>query len=156
MIERRKHIVDVIFVLALVCVFAVSALGVVILGTDIYKKTAASMEENYGLRTSLLYLAEKVRQNDHQGGIRLDSVEGRDALVLPVEIDGERYETWIFAINGNLREVMMLEGTSAQPNDGQAIMELEALDLTFEDGLLTIEVTDPGGGTSSILLSPRC
>ena len=53
--NENRHMVDVLFVLSLFCVFAFSALMLVIIGADVYKKTAAHMDTNYASRISYAY-----------------------------------------------------------------------------------------------------
>ena len=55
--RNQKHFIDVLFTLGLLCVFAASALAVVLIGAHVYKTTAADMDANYTTRTSLSYIA---------------------------------------------------------------------------------------------------
>ena len=62
--NQEKHfIVDILFVLALFGVFAVSALALVTIGADVYQHTVEDMGVNYESRTAVSYILEKVRQN---------------------------------------------------------------------------------------------
>ena len=74
--QERKHIVDVLFVLALFVVFTLSALVLVILGANVYRQTVRYMDENYNARTAYSYLTEKVRQNDLYDSISIGELEG--------------------------------------------------------------------------------
>lgn len=47
----RRSFVDVLFTLALFCVFCASALAVVVIGADVYTSTARSMDDNFSTRT---------------------------------------------------------------------------------------------------------
>ena len=57
---QKGHVVDFLFTLALFCVFAASALMVVVIGANVYRQTVRGMDSNYDSRTSLTYLTEKV------------------------------------------------------------------------------------------------
>ena len=70
--QRQNHFIDVLFTLGLLCVFAASALAVVLIGAHVYQSTAADMDANYTTRTSLSYVAEKVRQHNESGSISLE------------------------------------------------------------------------------------
>lgn len=63
MIKQKNHVVDLLFSLALFCVFAASALTIVIMGADVYQKSVNDMNRNSTIRTSLSYLSEKIHQN---------------------------------------------------------------------------------------------
>lgn len=147
---------DVLFTLALFCVFAATALIAVILGADIYSNTVSSMNRNYNTRTSISYLAEKVRQGDTAGGVATANVNGQDALVLTQLLDGKPYETWIYTGDGELREVMVASGIEVKPQDGQAIMPIGSLELQQNGALLTMTATDPQGEVSRLVLRTRC
>ena len=70
--NQEKHfIVDILFVLALFGVFAVSALALVTIGADVYQHTVEDMSVNYESRTAVSYILEKVRQNDTADSISL-------------------------------------------------------------------------------------
>lgn len=154
--QERGHLVDVLFTLALFCVFAATALIAVILGADIYSNTVSSMNRNYNTRTSISYLAEKVRQGDTAGGIATAQVNGQDALVLTQMLDGKQYETWIYTGDGELREVMVASGMEVKPQDGQSIMPIASLELQQNGALLTMTATDPQGEVSRLVLRTRC
>lgn len=79
---QKGHVVDFLFTLALFCVFAASALMVVVIGANVYRQTVRGMDSNYDSRTSLTYLTEKVRQNDAANAVTIRSVGDSPALVL--------------------------------------------------------------------------
>ena len=88
-LEQEKHfIVDILFVLALFGVFAVSALALVTIGADVYQHTVEDMGVNYESRTAVSYIMEKVRQNDTADSIFLTDLENVPALCMLSEIDG--------------------------------------------------------------------
>ena len=86
---QKGHVVDFLFTLALFCVFAASALMVVVIGANVYRQTVRGMDSNYDSRTSLTYLTEKVRQNDAANAVTIRSVGDSPALVLSQQA-GER------------------------------------------------------------------
>lgn len=92
--QERRFIVDVLFVLALFGVFAVSALVLVTIGADVYQHTVQDMNSNYETRTAVSYITEKVRQNDlttadRESGVSLTTLDGQPALMLAQDIDDE-------------------------------------------------------------------
>ena len=88
--KQEKHfIVDILFVLALFGVFAVSALALVTIGADVYQHTVEDMGVNYESRTAVSYIMEKVRQNDTADSIFLTDLENVPALCMLSEIDEE-------------------------------------------------------------------
>lgn len=155
--QERGHVIDLLFTLALFCVFAASSFLVVLMGANLYKQTVTQMTQNYNTRTSLSYLAEKIRQNDITDGIRIGEVEGATALILEQKVGESTYQTWIYSSGGELREVMVAQGTKVKAADGQPIMELAHLQVDRSpEGLLSLTTIDPDGTVSTLKLSLRC
>jgi hypothetical protein len=154
--EQKHHVVDLLFSLSLFCVFAATALMLVMMGANVYQKTVDDMSHNYDTRTSLSYLSEKIRQADALDAISADSLNGEPALVLSQTIDGELYETWVYAFEGQLYEVMIPAQMPLEPENGQPIMEIDSFSVDFQDRLVRLSVTGCDGTTSSVCISPRC
>lgn len=151
---EKKHTINLVFTIALLGIFALSALFVAVLGAQVYGRTAEKMDENYSSRTSLVYITEKIRQCPGKD-ISIEDVEGNQALVLTQEIDGAKYESWIFEADHKLREVMVPAGTPVSAIDGQAIMDVNLFSLGLEDDLLKIIVFDKNGGENTVMISVR-
>jgi hypothetical protein len=128
----KRHSLDLVVVIALFLVYATCALLLCIIGAEVYRETAATMSQNYDQRTSVLYVAERIRQNDVEGAVRTDSVEGSDALVLVEQRSGRGFETWIFVKGGMLYEGLFEPGDEIDPELCQAIMPLSRLTLSTE------------------------
>lgn len=163
--QERRFIVDVLFVLALFGVFAVSALVLVTIGADVYRHTVQDMSRNYDARTAIAYMTEKVRQNntllsDGTPAVTLSSVSGEPALVLTEEVDGQAYDTCLYYHDGYLKELYMRRGAylgEDMLDAGQNILELS--DLTFEtvsQNLLSVTMTTSDGKERQLFLSVRC
>ncbi|MEG1821291.1 MAG: DUF4860 domain-containing protein [Clostridiales bacterium] len=147
-----KHTGDVFFTVLLFLLFALTGFGVVAMGANVYRHTAENMTLNYDTRTSVFYISEKVRQAP--GAITLGKCGNLEGLIIDESYDGKPYETWIFCGNGKLREVTVAQGEKIEPNDGQAIMDIEDLSLKINNNILTIDVAVAKGHTceSKILL----
>ncbi len=144
--KKQGHIVDVLFVLCLFALYTVSILVLCIVAINIYTKGVEMSEQNYNVRTSVLYLTEKTRQNNTTGGIRVDEVAGKDALVLIQYIEGKAYETWIYTEDGTLNEILVPEGTEIIPYIGQPVMNITDMTLEItEEKLLLIKIIDDKG-----------
>ena len=152
--RRGGHIVDLLFTLALLCVFAASSLMVVMIGANVYKGTVRGMDRNYDMRTSLSYISEKIRQNDVAGGVFVSELEGQNALVLVQDISGSVYETWIYSDAGALKELLVKQG-SATREAGREIMKLQSFTAELVDGTLSLYVTASDGSTAELMQSLR-
>lgn len=150
----KKHSFNIVFTLALLGIFALSALFVAVLGAQVYGRTAEQMDDNYNARTSLVYITEKIRQCPSKN-VSIDEVDGKQALVLNQDIDGKKYESWIFSANGKLKETTVLKGEEVKPEGGQEIMDLNDFSLTLTGDLMKIVVFDQSGNEDSVIISIR-
>ncbi len=152
----RRHITDIIFLLSLLCVFAVTAVFVVIFGADVYKGISQRMQDNGNMRSSITYLSEKVRQND-SGGVRLGAVGQSDALILDRTEDGRDYCTWIYAADGWLYEAVVPAAGVVAPGDGQKVTQLALFELdVLDSGLIEITAAGADGEAVTSAVRPRC
>lgn len=155
--QEKRHIVDILFVLALFGVFAFSALVLVILGANVYKQTVSSMSQNFDSRTASSYIIEKVRQNDIYDSIYIDSLEGVNALVLTQESSGSLYNTYIYYHDGELKELFTSVDKAIGSNtleSGTTIMELNDFDLSYiNEQLLSITLTTADEESKTLYIS---
>jgi hypothetical protein len=158
----RHRISDLLLVLLLFAVYAAGAMMLAAIGSDTYRRTSQVMEEDYNLRTGVLYIAEKVRQNDVGGGVRLASeseaviADAGDALVLTEQSTGRGFETWIFVNSGNLCEVTIASGEVPELAQAQVIMPMQAMRLSnFAPGLLQVDLITSDNLESSITLNVK-
>ena len=79
---KRRHMIDLLFPIALFFVFALSALTLILLAARIYQSTTANSSLQYTSRTGLAYISEKIHQNDEDGAVYLGNFDGQDAVIL--------------------------------------------------------------------------
>lgn len=150
--SSKKHMIDILFIVILTGAFAISAIILVVLGSNVYKETVSSNREAYDLRTSSLYFYEKIRQADSKDQIRIDTLKtGTPALVLSQKKGQQAYasETWIFLSDGQLREATVKEGMPITHKFGQPVLTLKQLEfIVISPHLLQIQSTSEGGTRS--------
>lgn len=146
--ENRRRSIDNIFILVLAGIFLLTSVALVVLGADIYKKTASANQDAYQIRTASLYFDQKIHSADASGAVELSSLEsGQQALVLK---EGD-YETWIFLAGGQLREATVRIGTTVTESFGQPVLELDSLEFSpLKNDLLRITAVSPQGKTSQV------
>jgi hypothetical protein len=155
-VERRGHLTDVLFLLALFGVLAASALFVVTTGANVYRQTVTRMDDHFNLRTPLAYAAAKIRQCDASGAVYTAELGGETALVLEQVFGETVYQTWIYYHEGSIKEVMLEKGAELQPAYGLAIMETPGFYVEqTETGLLRFTALDASGGEMTLTLSLR-
>ncbi len=159
--KQEKHfIVDILFVLALFGIFAVSALALVTIGADVYQHTVEDMGVNYESRTAVSYIMEKVRQNDTADSISLTTLEGTQALCMLSEIDEDTYCTYLYLYDGHLKELFMREGASLGGQvlpAGTDIMELQELSFSYAaNDLIRVSLRTASGEAHTFYVHVHC
>ena len=113
--NQQKHIIDTLFVIALFCLFALSAIFLITIGANIYGKTVNNMEDNFNSRTALAYITEKVRQSDNADSISAGTFQECPALVITSRIEDTEYLTYLYEYNGYIKEIMVRKGMTLDP-----------------------------------------
>lgn len=139
-------------VLALAALFFVLATGSALLGSGVYRRTAAEGTATGTRRTALAYLANQIRRADEAGGISVGVFGDSDALYLT---EGD-YVTCVYCFDGSLRELYAERGSGFSPEDGTALLPLGGLRIGTDDARLTFTVTDGDGASAGLILTPRC
>lgn len=129
--ERRRS-ADTVFALTLLTLFAVLALFLVLIGGNAYRSTVTAMERNNRLRTTVSYVANKVRACGREA--ELKTADGVEMLVLR-ESD---YVTYIYDYNGALCELYCAADDPFSPENGEALTECAGVSFAERDGVLTI------------------
>lgn len=153
---RRKHMIDLLFPVALFFVFALSAVTLILLAAGIYRSTTENSSLQYTARTGLAYLSEKIHQSDEDGGVYLGTLDGQEALVLEQRFGEETYRTYIYVQEEQLKELFIRDGVEASADSGRTILEVR--DFTMEqisDRLFRFECTDREDRSSAAVIGVR-
>lgn len=146
---RRKHMIDLLFPIALFLVLAASSLFLVILAANVYRKSVAWEESNYGSRTCLSYVTEKIRQSDTDGDVETGTFDGIPCLILRQNFGDQAYATYLYSYEGQLCELFVQEGVDVHASDGQRILEVNNFNITEQEkGIFKISCSDENGKES--------
>lgn len=147
--QRSEHMVQSLFMITLLGLFFICAVGVIAMGASVYQKTSAESSTDYQVRTSLTYIAEKARQCDQGGGLAIGTLDdGTQALLLPASYGGTAYVTYIYAYEGTLRELFVKNDSPTQANAGSVIMNITEMELTEMENASDSDTSDLDSGTS--------
>lgn len=143
--RQEHHIIDILFVIALFCIFAMSAIFLISIGANIYGKTVSHMETNFSGRTSFAYITEKIRQADKEGAVSVGEFEGSPALLITETINGTDYITYLYEYDGYLKELMVRRDTPLSKAAGQDILAVSEFSLNrINNKLFSFTIaTDP-------------
>ncbi|MCR4764512.1 MAG: DUF4860 domain-containing protein [Lachnospiraceae bacterium] len=154
--RKERHVVDLLFVIALLFLFAFSAIMLIALGADVYQKNVDTTQINYDRRTASAYLIQKVRQADAEGSVRTDTLNGTPALVLTKHVGDRDYATWLYLFDGSLREQLLRADMTPDPAAGQEILPLHAMEAEMTDAhLLSVHLELASGESEDFCLGIR-
>ena len=122
-------------------------LVVLLTGADAYRRLTERDQAAYERRTGVQYIATRVRQADHAGGVAVEDFGGADALILGAD---ETYAARVYCYDGWLMELLCERGWELEPQNGQTITKAQSLTVEEpEPGLLHLCYTGADGGLST-------
>ena len=143
-IKREKGLVHTVCVLAVICMFGISAMMLGSVGASVYKNIAERNLNSVELRTSLSYVKTKINQYDEVGRIAVEERDGLKMLILSEEVQGEIFDTAVYFNKGKLYEITGARGMKFKPDDGFAILNVDSFDISENNGLIKLVTTDDG------------
>ena len=149
---RIHYHLDGLIALLLFGVFAVCVLAVLLTGASAYQRLTQRDMAAYDSRVCIQYIAARVRQADRDNGVSVEPFGGRDALILTEE---GGYATYVYWHEGYLMELYTSVDGDLAPEDGEKLMASGGLELSLEDGLLTVDITQRTGEQDTLCLSLR-
>ncbi len=153
--HTQKHSVDSLFSFLLFGLFVLFLLLLLLFSAQLYQSSVRSLDENQNLHTAASYLVTKFHQHDSSDQAFTADYEGLNALCFTDTLDDTPCSTYIYLLDGELKELFTISGSSLSPEAGVTIAELAdfALDET-EDGYLRIRLEDNEGAVSTLTLHP--
>lgn len=143
---------NVLFTMLLFLAFVLCAIFTVLIGSRVYENITARSNQNFTGNTALSYIANKVRQGDREGMVEVREIDGTKVLVLSQSVDGTAYETWIYYLDGTVRELFANPESGLGLKDGLKIIECGGLDMSLDGSLLTVRTLGEGGGSLKLYL----
>lgn len=145
---------NVLFTMLLFLVFVLCALFTVLIGGRVYENINARSQDNFTGSVALQYVANKVRQGDIEGAVRVREVENTPVLELESRLEGGNYVTWIYYHEGSICELFTDPSYGLGLADGLNILECDGFSVSqSEDGkLIHMETGGAGGGELTLAL----
>jgi len=154
--DQKKHTIDVLFVITLFAVFAISVIVLTGVGARVYQNIVNKMEDNYNSRTSFSYVINKVHQSDADGLVTVGKYSGCDALIISEEIDNIVYNTYLYYYDGSLKELFTRQGQEFDPSFGTDILKLDGFSVKeVTDSLYEFDITPAGEEKETLFVHLR-
>lgn len=156
MLEKRKHTIDLLFVITLFAVFAISLIMLTGTGAGVYENIVSKMSVNYNSRTSFSYIYNKVHSSDMSGNVSVGDYQGAQALIISEEIDNISYCTYLYEYDGKLKELFTRYGQEFELKYGTDILDIDAFEIeSVTDSLLKCEITPCDGDKETLFIHLR-
>lgn len=153
--NREKGLVHTVCVLAVICMFGISAMMLGSVGASVYKNIAERNLDSFELRTSLSYVKTKINQYDEMGKISVEERDGLKMIVLSEEVEGEIFDTAVYFNKGKLYEITGAKGMKFKPEDGFEILSVDGFEITEKNGLVKLVTTDDDGESETLYVKLR-
>ena len=140
--KRNTWAVNYLALLALLFIFIIGSLVLMNVGVRVYKNIVVNNGENYRLRTSLSYLATKIRQSDEVGAVSVTEEDGVPVLLLKEKLDSGDYRTMLYCYDGHLRELFQEEGMEYKLEDGMEIVDLNRMEIEQQENRIVLTAVD--------------
>lgn len=154
-INREKGLVHTVCVLAVICMFGISAMMLGSVGASVYKNIAERNLNSFELRTSLSYVKTKINQYDESGKLTIEERDGIKMLILSEEVEGETFDTAVYFNKGKLYEITGVKGMKFKPDDGFAILSVDSFEIAEDNGLVKLVTTDDDGESETLYVKLR-
>ncbi len=142
--EKKQQAIPTLAAFLLLCIYAVSVLGVLLAGAQAYSRLTRRDSYAYDVRVGLQYVAARVRQAPSPAQVSVTDFDGVDALTVTQQVDGQEYVTRVYCRDGWLMELFCAADGDFEPQDGEKLLPAEALELEVRDELLYVHLTQEG------------
>lgn len=142
--NEKTHTMDMIFIIGLFILFALSAITVVMIGSKVYSATVDTMESAHNNSTAMNYILEKVSLHNN-GEVRVLNKSGHTILCLSDD-EGKDY---LYVYNHHLYEY--ISTASFDYKKGQQLLNVDQLNFSIKNSLLTINLSVNGHQQTSYM-----
>ena len=164
-VSRSPRIIQSVFVLLLLSLFACLSAFLVTMGAQIYKNTVDSAEENNHSRIASAVIRSAVWAEDG-GDIQIEQMnENITALSVVNEFDGVKYYKRLYCamdsdpLDGEPRSFLWesynSEEVEFRADSGETLCELARFEPSIEGNILKVELESPNGTKSTIRMALR-
>lgn len=141
--ENNKY--NSMFLILLYFFFIIMSMSMLLLGVQVFSGIAATVDDNYQIRTSLSYVATSVRQGNQKDNIFIEQYGPAKMLVIVDDNGITADEKRIYHYNSALYEINIRQGVAFKLDDGVKIVEIEDFAFDLQDGILNIAAKNTKG-----------
>lgn len=157
--KSYQHTIDFLFPIALFFVFSATSLVILLLAANIYKNIVTLSDSSFTQTTALSYVREKIHQTEGNQleNIYLTEFDGYQALALVQSFEDQKYVTYIYETNGELKELFIQDGVNAFASTGTTILTVKDFQIEeLGEGIFRFTCITLKGDSHSIIVSLNC
>lgn len=153
--KRPPRMIQNVFVLLLLAVFAAMSTLLVTLGAQVYRGTVERSNANNQARILSTVVRSALWAEDGVSSIDVEEHNGVKALAIETDYDGESYVKRLYCHDGNLLESFMSSEYDFELDSGESICQAAGFEPEIENGFLTVRLTGVDGGKSTVQMQLR-
>lgn len=159
--QKRTHVlhghaVSGLFVFCLLCMFALLATTLTLVGINAYRSVNEAATSNSEQQIALSYLVNKLHAFDRAGGISVMESDSVQVLCLRETFDDELYETRIYCADGSLCEYFCEASEPFDAEMGIPLTQAAKMRISIKNpNLVLIEVIREDGSLSGAHVALR-
>lgn len=153
--KRPPRMIQNVFVLLLLAVFAAMSTLLVTLGAQVYRGTVERANANNEARILSAVVRTDTWTEDGRAVFSVEEHEGIKVLCIENDYDGEVYAKRLFCYEGELRESFTNKAYPFSPDSGESICKAARFEPRLDNGLLTVDLYSENGGKSTVQVNLR-
>lgn len=153
--NKPPRMIQNVFVLLLLAVFAAMSTLLVTLGAQVYRGTVERANANNEARILSTVVRSALWAEDGVGKVLVEEQDGVKILAVVSTYDDESYIKRLYCHDGMLWESFTSSEYAFDVEDGESICEAAAFEPTIEDGFLRVQLTGLDGAQSTVELQLR-
>lgn len=157
-VGRSPRLIQNVFVLLLLSIFAILSTFLVTVGAQLYRNTVDSAEKNNNTRIMTAVVRSAIWAEDG-GEVTIESMpyEGGTITTLSVinDFDGDVFIKRLYAFNGYLLESFTESDMPFDPEYGESLCELSKFEPSIDGKLLTVELETKDHQASTVRMYLR-
>lgn len=139
-------------VLLLLYLFVLTLCGAAAVGLTVYRRVTERTEQNFTARTALSYLANQTRRADR---VVIAELDGVSVLRLTADVNGTPYDTYLYCLDGSLRELFCEQGLALPAEAGVEVLALDRLSVQQSNEVLVL-TAEKDGTVARTAVYPAC
>ena len=141
--KKRTHSIDVLFTMILFAIFFIMSVLLVMIGSNVYGNIVDRQESNDEIRTTLNYVAGKVKTCNVENGVDIETMEGTPVLTIKNDEGSYVVKTIIYFKDGYLREAAIMDGDQYNLGFGEEVIKTTgfSFEILKDKGILRLTMT---------------